>query len=67
MLIRPSTDLRYKYSELSAYCHGSQSPVYITRKGTGDLVILSIDAYEKLIQKVKDLEQELSQGKDRQP
>jgi prevent-host-death family protein len=67
MLIRPSTDLRYKYSELSAYCHSSQSPVYITRKGTGDLVILSIDTYEKLIQKVKDLEQELSQGKDRQP
>lgn len=65
MLIRPSTDLRYKYSELSAYCHNAQSPVYITRNGTGDLVIMSIEAYEQLIQKVKDLEQQLSQGKDR--
>ena len=67
MLIRPSTDLRYKYSEISAYCHDAQSPVYVTKKGTGDLVILSIDAYEQLIQKVKNLEEQLSQGKDRQP
>ncbi len=67
MLIRPSTDLRYKYSEISAYCHDAKSPVYITKKGTGDLVILSIDAYEQLIQKVKNLEEQLSQGKDRQP
>ncbi len=65
MLIRPSTDLRYKYSEISSYCHDAQSPVYITRKGTGDLVILSIDAYEQLCQKVKDLEQQLFQAKDR--
>lgn len=46
--IRPSSDLRNNYNEISAFCHQYGEPVYITKNGTGDLAILSIEAYERL-------------------
>ena len=46
--IRPSADLRNKYNEISAFCHEHSEPVFITKNGKGDLVVLSIDTYEKL-------------------
>ena len=46
--IKPSSDLRNKYNEISDFCHQYDEPVYITKNGTGDLAILSIEAYEKL-------------------
>ena len=46
--IMPITDLR-KTNELSDLCHKSQEPVFITKNGYGDLVVMSIEAYEKLI------------------
>ena len=49
--IRPSSDLRNKYNEISSYCHEHQEPVYITKNGHGDLVVMSIDTYEKLVGK----------------
>lgn len=49
--IRPSADLRNKYSEISDFCHKYGEPVYITKNGTGDLAVMSIETYEKLIGK----------------
>jgi len=46
--IRPSSELRNRYNEISDFCHQHGEPVYITRNGTGDLAVLSIEAYEKL-------------------
>ena len=46
--IRPSSDLRNKYNEISEFCHRYNEPVYITKNGTGDLAVMSIEAYEKL-------------------
>ncbi len=46
--IRPSSDLRNKYNEISAFCHTYQEPVFITKNGKGDLVILSNAEYERL-------------------
>ncbi len=40
--IRPSSDLRNSYNEISAFCHQHNEPVYITKNGTGDLAVLSI-------------------------
>ena len=45
--IRPSSDLRNKYNEISTYCHRYGEPVYITKNGTGDLAVMSIEAYEQ--------------------
>ena len=47
-VIRPSSDLRNKYSEISSFCHAYDEPVYITKNGVGDLVVLSNEAYERL-------------------
>lgn len=42
-IIRPSSDLRNNYNEISTICHRTKSPVYITKNGTGDLAIMSIE------------------------
>ena len=49
--IRPSSELRNNYNEISAFCHQYGEPVYITKNGTGDLAVLSIEAYERLVGK----------------
>lgn len=46
--IRPSSDLRNKYNEISEFCHEYSEPVYITKNGRGDLAVMSIDTYERL-------------------
>jgi len=46
--IRPSSDLRNKYNEISTFCNTYNEPVFITKNGTGDLVVLSNAQYEKL-------------------
>ncbi|WP_455759550.1 type II toxin-antitoxin system prevent-host-death family antitoxin [Cloacibacillus evryensis] len=47
-VIRPSSDLRNKYSEISAFCNKYNEPVFITKNGAGDLVVLSNSEYERL-------------------
>ncbi|MDR3586296.1 MAG: type II toxin-antitoxin system Phd/YefM family antitoxin [Desulfosporosinus sp.] len=49
--IRPSSDLRNKYNEISEFCHKYKEPVYITKNGQGDLAVMSIETYEKLVGK----------------
>lgn len=46
--IRPSSDLRNKYNEISEFCHTYNEPVFITKNGAGDLVVLSNAEYERL-------------------
>ena len=46
MKIRPSTALRNNYNEISEYCRKEGEPVFITKNGEGDTVIMSIEAYE---------------------
>ena len=46
--IMPITDLR-KTNEISDICHKSQEPIFVTKNGYGDLVVMSIEAYERLI------------------
>lgn len=46
--IRPITDLR-NTTEISDICHAKREPVFITKNGYGDLVIMSMEAYDDLI------------------
>lgn len=48
--IRPITDLR-NTTEISDICHAKREPVFITKNGYGDLVVMSIEAYEELIER----------------
>ena len=47
--IRSSADLRNQYNEISTFCHEYDEPVFITKHGKGDLAVMSIEAYEKLM------------------
>ena len=47
--IRSSADLRNCYNEISSFCHTYPEPVFITKNGKGDLAVMSIEAYERLI------------------
>lgn len=49
--IRPSSDLRNNYNEISQFCHKHNEPVYITKNGQGDLAVMSIETYERLVGK----------------
>lgn len=49
--IRPSSDLRNNYNEISRFCHEFNEPVYITKNGQGDLAVMSIETYEKIVGK----------------
>ena len=46
--IRPISDLRNWSSEISELCHSEDQPIFITKKGKGDLVVMSQAHYERL-------------------
>lgn len=59
--IRPSSDLRNNYNEISEFCHTYNEPVFLTKNGTGDLVVLSNAEYERLVGK-QELHRLLDEG-----
>ena len=66
--IRPISDLRNNANDISDFCRQTREPVYITRNGTGDMVVMNIDAYERqmalidLYGKLAVAEEEVSSG-----
>ena len=66
--ILPISDLRNNANEISDFWHQTREPVYITRNGTGDMVVISMEAYERqqalidLYGKLAIAEQEIASG-----
>ena len=66
--IIPIRDLK-KTSELSEMCRKSKEPVFITKNGYGDMVIMSMETYEKtmlindIYRKLDEAEQSIANGK----
>jgi PHD/YefM family antitoxin component YafN of YafNO toxin-antitoxin module len=65
--IRPITDLR-NTNEISEICHKSNEPIFITKNGYGDLVVMSMETYERkmalidMYKKLAEAEIELVNG-----
>jgi prevent-host-death family protein len=43
--IRPISDLRNKFAEISRIVHEDKEPVFLTKNGYGDMVVMSLDDY----------------------
>ena len=68
MIIKASAALRNDYTTISNLAKETKEPIYITKNGEGDMVLMSIDAFEKreqvleLRSKVLQAEQERLSG-----
>lgn len=51
-VIKPISDLRNKANEISELAHKSNEPVFITKNGEGDMVVMSMAQYSKLQLKI---------------
>ena len=46
--IRPISDLRNNANEISEFCHSQREPVFITKNGVGDMVVMSLETFERM-------------------
>lgn len=47
-MIRPVSDLRNNFADISRTVHETAQPVFLTKNGYGDMVVMSMEAYERL-------------------
>lgn len=58
MNIRPSAAIRQNYNEIADLCRKTAEPIFLTKNGEGDLVVMDIETYnrrEKMIQLHEEL------------
>ncbi len=47
-MIRPVSDLRNNFADISKTVHETSQPVFLTKNGYGDMVVMSMEAFENL-------------------
>lgn len=65
MNIRPSAAIRQNYNEISMLCKQTGEPVYLTKNGEGDLVVMDMESFSKKEKMLKLREQLLAVEEDR--
>lgn len=65
MLIKPSASIRQNYNEIADLCKTSGEPVYLTKNGEGDLVVMDIEAFPRREKMLKLREELLAVQEDR--
>lgn len=65
MNIRPSASIRQNYNEISILCKKTGEPVYLTKNGEGDLVVMDIEAFARKEKMLELREQLLAVEEDR--
>jgi prevent-host-death family protein len=67
-VIRPISDLRNNFTLISETIHSSDEPIFLTKNGVGDMVVMSLEHYERqiarleLYQKLQEAESEIAAG-----
>jgi len=65
MQIKPSASIRQNYNEIAALCKSSGEPVYLTKNGEGDLVVMDIETFTRREKMLKLREELLAVEEDR--
>lgn len=65
MNIRPSAAIRQNYNEIAEQCRKTAEPVFLTKNGEGDLVVMDIGTYNRREKMLKLREELLSVEEDR--
>lgn len=65
MNIRPSAAIRQNYNEIANLCRESAEPVFLTKNGEGDLVVMDIESYNRREKMLKLREELLAVEEDR--
>lgn len=65
MQIKPSAAIRQNYNEIAELCRTSREPVYLTKNGEGDLVVMDIESFTRREKMLKLREELLQVEEDR--
>ncbi|MBL6469345.1 type II toxin-antitoxin system Phd/YefM family antitoxin [Mogibacterium sp.] len=70
MQIRPSAAIRQNYNKIAELCRKTKEPIFLTKNGEGDLVVMDIETYnrrEKMIslrEKLLSIEEDRIEGRN---
>ena len=65
MNIRPSAAIRQNYNEIASLCKKTAEPVFLTKNGEGDLVVMDIDTFNRREKMLRLREELLAIEEDR--
>ena len=65
MMIKPSATIRQNYNEIADLCRASKEPVFLTKNGEGDLVVMDINTFTRREKMLKLREELLAVEEDR--
>jgi prevent-host-death family protein len=65
MQIKPSANIRQNYNEIAAMCRSTGEPVFLTKNGEGDLVVMDIETFTRREKMLKLREELLAVEEDR--
>ena len=65
MNIRPSAAIRQNYNEIADLCRKTAEPIFLTKNGEGDLVVMDIDSFSKREKMLKLREELIAVEEDR--
>ena len=65
MQIKPSASIRQNYNEIADLCRSTGEPVYLTKNGEGDLVVMDIDTFVRREKMLRLREELLAVEEDR--
>jgi len=65
MLIKPSATIRQNYNEIADLCRATQEPVYLTKNGEGDIVVMDVESFVRREKMLRLREELLAVEEDR--
>jgi len=65
MNIKPSAAIRKNYNEISMLCKTTKEPVFLTKNGEGDLVVMDIETFSRRESMLRLREQLVAAEEDR--